>query len=424
MRIRIVSVLLIIILLAGTFACGRKKKGASGASKPADVIGILAEPDTANPAPKGADSVKTLAEKSLQYLRSGCDYSIIADVHDQQAYLALLLKEDLYRDRNLSFAEAMDKAALLLGDADTLSKTDPELAQMVYDETDAMDPDEYVSEYMNDLRNAMRNGEISESDEHYDRYRKMLEDWDKGAAYMLEHYPELTEREKPEYTAYTTMYIYTNTDNNQAGSDPVATVNLIGIYQEILKSNRFLRAVADRFNEEHPEYANRNITADSLSEMISVSIPSGTKLIRVEVKTEDRYLSADIANAIAYYASDEIVEIVGAGEVAIVDYATVPNEPSGTHLTKNTIPIGLEGALQMMRRFARFEFNDNLKRFATLECEYRPENTFVGEDGICSYDLGKVTEDNDVWEISMLYYVKDSVYYLIGYQLAIGSIGG
>ena len=97
-------------------------------------------------------------EKSLQYFRSGCDYNVIADVHDQQAYLALLLKEDFYRDRNLSFAEAMDKAALLLGDADTLSKTDPELAQMVYDETDAMDPDEYVSEYINDLRNEMRNG--------------------------------------------------------------------------------------------------------------------------------------------------------------------------------------------------------------------------------------------------------------------------
>lgn len=418
MRIRIIALILIAVLTAGSFACGGK--GDRDTPQSANETEIIA----GLPAAKGADSVKTLMEKSLQYFRSGCDYNVIADVHDQQAYLALLLKEDFYRDRNLSFAEAMDKATLLFGDADALLKADPELAQMVYDETDAMDPDEYVSEYMNDLRNAMRNGEISESNEHYDRYRKMLEDWDKGAAYMLEHYPELTEREKPEYTAYTTMYIYTNTENDQAGSDPDATVNLIGTSQEILKSNRFLRVVADRFNEEHPEYANRNITADSLSEMISVSIPSGTKLIRVEVKTEDRNLSADIANTIAFYAPDEIVDITKAGGASIVEYATVPNESSGTHLTKNTIPIGLEGALQMMRRFARFEFNDNLKRFGTLECEYRPENTFVGEDGICSYDLGKITEGSDVWEISMLYYVKDSTYYLIGFQTSIGSIGG
>ena len=85
-------------------------------------------------------------------------------------------------------------------------------------------------------------------------------------------------------------------------------------------------------------------------------MPTGTKLIRVDVKTGDRLLSADIANTFAKYAPEEIVNITKAGGVEIVDYAVVPNSASSPNLTRNVIlgfavGIVLSAAFFLLRAF-------------------------------------------------------------------------
>ena len=71
--------------------------------------------------------MKTLLEKSLDYLHSGCDHSKIADVHDQQANMAFLLVIMLYDSdfatetvTEITWDQAMERAALLFEDAETL----------------------------------------------------------------------------------------------------------------------------------------------------------------------------------------------------------------------------------------------------------------------------------------------------------------
>lgn len=291
MRIRsLVIILLILALTVSLTACGGTLPLPTEPNQAAntDAPATAASPEPAIPVVQGADSVKTLLEKSLDYFRSGCDYSKIADVQDQQAYLGWFLMEDLYRDEDLSLEEAMEKAALLFGDAETLQAKDPELAQLVMDEVDAEDPEAFLSEYMNELRDAFRNGEITEADADYQRLSQLLADWDKGPVYVFEHYPELLE-------------------------------------------------------------------------------------------------NAEEAN----------------------------------------MAVGLDGALKLMRRFARFEiYHSGLERFAALETEYRPENAYVDASGICSYDMGSVQEGYEVWSVDMMYYVRDGVYYLIGYSTVLGSAGG
>lgn len=146
---------------------------------------------------------------------------------------------------------------------------------------------------------------------------------------------------KKEYTASTSMYIYTTADQYQTGtisySELSAADNLIKTYQVIVKSNSVLDVVAERFNAEHPEYANWNIGTGKLKSIVTVSVPSNTKLIRVSVRTRDPNLSADIANTFAKYVPDQIVRITKAGGVEIVDYATVPSSPSSPDLTKNVL---------------------------------------------------------------------------------------
>lgn len=155
---------------------------------------------------------------------------------------------------------------------------------------------------------------------------------------------------KKKYTASVSMYISAVTEQNQASgtvtySELNAADNLIKTYQVIVKSNSVLDVIAEHFNAEHPEHAKYNISAASIARMTSVSVPNGTKLIQVDVKTVDPVLSADIANTFAKYAGAEIIRITKAGDVQIVDYATVPKSHSSPSLTRNVIIGFLAGAV-------------------------------------------------------------------------------
>ena len=292
---RILSLTLILIFVLGLTACGGTLPVPPTGGQPGQETQASPETTAAPaapelPQPKGVDSVKTLLEISLDYFHSGCDYSKIAEYHDPRAYLAYFLMEDFYDEEEMSLDQAMEKAALFYGSAEELQEKDPWLAEQVMEELDAMDPEEALNEYMTGLRDSFRNGEITEDNPNYEKLSAILADWDKGADYVFEHYPEL------------------------------------------------LQSARDR------------------------------------------------------------------GMV-----------------------FGLQDAMEQMQRFGRFELyrsTEEDEKFRDLECEYRPENTYVDPSGICSYDMGYVVEGYDAWSVDMMYYVRDGLYYLIGYSYAVGSVGG
>ncbi|MBR4656701.1 MAG: hypothetical protein IKO68_09080 [Oscillospiraceae bacterium] len=201
--VRVFSFLLVLCMLLGLTACG-------GTEAAPTLGGLLPGPEsqtapesTAIPAapyqrPQGADSVKTLLEKSLDYLHNDCDYSRIADVHDQQACVAYILLISLYDTSfatetftEISWDQAMEKAALILGDAETLEAKDPELALQIRERMEIADPDAYLNELVSNLRDGFKSGEINETTPNYEKLSQLLIDWDKGADYIFEHYPDL-----------------------------------------------------------------------------------------------------------------------------------------------------------------------------------------------------------------------------------------
>lgn len=282
---RMIAAGLILALTITLCSCSTTGKKAGGSRPPATQP---AATESALPKVKGADSVKVLMEKSLEYHHTG-SYSAIADVHDTQAWLAWFLMEDVYRgDQKLTLEQAMDKAALLFTDEETLRARDPELAELIAEEFDFEDRQEFLNDYMEDLKYDYQEGELTENEPDAERAAQMLEDWDKGPAYMFEHYPELT------------------------------------------------------------EYA------------------------------EARWIAFDL---------ESLMKLLEKGPASDLDQR-------------------------------------DLERFRGLECEYSPEKIHVNDDGICSFELGSVVEDNDVWEVNMLYCVRNEVYYLIGYSYALGSLGG
>ena len=233
----------------------------------------------------GADSLQALIEKSLDFIRHDCDYSKLKSVHDPVGFLAEYAILEWYGHRNLTFAQAREKATLLFGTADALKEADPDLYRRIYEDMDVMEPDEAVNQYMSGLRDAFRNGEIGPEDPKYDEYSRMLTDWDKGAEYMLEHYPDMF----------------------------------------------------SGFN----------------------------------------------------------------------------------------VRIGMNSALRFLREYATMKrFNEDLAVFKDLSTEFKPENITVRDDGTCTYDMGNVDRGNDVYMLDLDYYYDNGRYYIIGYDICVGSKGG
>lgn len=139
---------------------------------------------------------------------------------------------------------------------------------------------------------------------------------------------------KPQYSTSCTMYVYSNTDrvstdSSIGASELDASKQLVNTYIVILKSDNVLEKVIEELNlDAKPEDIRGLISCEQIDE---------TEVFRVTVRSKDAVLSTNIANAIAQVAPEEIVRVVKAGGVEVVDYAKVPQSPSSPNLVKNLI---------------------------------------------------------------------------------------
>ena len=139
----------------------------------------------------------------------------------------------------------------------------------------------------------------------------------------------------PTYTSRISMYV-----NNNANADStVANINdinasqkLVSTYIEILKSDNVLQKVA--------EVTELSYTPSEMRKMMSASSVNGTEIFEVKVTTKDPEEAALIANTIAELAPEEIIRVVKAGSVELIDQAVPAKVPSSPNIILNTI-IGL-----------------------------------------------------------------------------------
>lgn len=153
---------------------------------------------------------------------------------------------------------------------------------------------------------------------------------------------------KPEYTATVKMYVYSNTDRITTDSSITtnelsASADLVNTYIYILNSNTVLNEVIKDLD--------LKLTPQQLKGAISAAQAGETVAFEVSVKTTSAKLSAKIANSIAKVAPKEIVRVVKAGGVEIIDWATVPTAPSSPNLKKN---IAIAAAVALFATFAMF----------------------------------------------------------------------
>ncbi len=146
------------------------------------------------------------------------------------------------------------------------------------------------------------------------------------------------------YSASGTMYVLNanpkvvNYEYLNAGDLETAT-QLIDTYMVVVKSNKVMNVVAERLCEEYP-----GISPQFIASTLSMAPVEKTGVVQVVSTTWDPKLSRDICNAVMDVAPQEIIRVVSAGSIEIIDYAEEPSFPN----PRGSRRQGLIGALAGM----------------------------------------------------------------------------
>ena len=144
---------------------------------------------------------------------------------------------------------------------------------------------------------------------------------------------------EPTYSSSISMYVNNNTERTESQlniNDINASQKLVATYIEILKSDMVLDKVV---NEMKLPYTNKE-----LSNMITASSLNNTEILEVVVISHNPDEAADIANMLAEVAPPEIIRVVKAGGVQLIDTAVACELPIAPNIKMITALAAIIGA--------------------------------------------------------------------------------
>ena len=163
----------------------------------------------------------------------------------------------------------------------------------------------------------------------------------------------------PTYKASVTMYV----NNNAGGSGTVSSANL-AVAMQLAKT--YVKIIqSDSVLEEVIKETGLNLKTSDIRSMLSAEVVDETEIFRVNVISPNAAMSADIANAIAQIAPEEISNIIEGSTAKIIDYAKVPEGRNAPNITSNGIIGGLVGAVLSVAVLVVIQIAD--KRIKTEE---------------------------------------------------------
>ena len=147
-----------------------------------------------------------------------------------------------------------------------------------------------------------------------------------GAIAFLVSYFMMT----PMYSATASLYVYNGekVSDRVSQSDLVASQQLVETYIVIIKSDSVLEEVSRRTGDE--------FTAEEIRDMLSASATNGTEAFTITVENKNPETAQRLVNTIIEVIPNEIIRVVKAGAVEIIDRAKVPEDPSSPNIPLNT----------------------------------------------------------------------------------------
>ena len=143
----------------------------------------------------------------------------------------------------------------------------------------------------------------------------------------------------PQYTSTATLYVQ-NVENRQIDVginmvDLSASIKLVDTYIVVMESDLVMDRVAARVGN---KYKGSDIRA-----MFSAASEKETEVLRINVQHEDPKTAQKIAKAIVDVAPDELMRVVKAGAVEVIDDASLPNSQSSPNMSMNLLLGALIG---------------------------------------------------------------------------------
>lgn len=161
----------------------------------------------------------------------------------------------------------------------------------------------------------------------------------------------------PMYVSRGSLYVKNNSNqnSNSVNLTDIATSQQMALTcVELLTSNTFLNQVKEK--SELP------YSVGVLRSMLSLTPVTDTEFIEISAISPSPEHSQIIVNMVLNCAQDEIMRVIQAGHVSVVDEATLPQVPASPNVAKNTI-VGfmLFAVLTMGCIFLIFNFDSRIK---------------------------------------------------------------
>lgn len=165
---------------------------------------------------------------------------------------------------------------------------------------------------------------------------------------------------KPKYTSTTRIYVVSRTADSITNQDLQAGSYLVKDYQEVITSNEVLSSVIDK--------EKLSLTPNELSSMISVTIPTDTRVISISVEDDNAQEATTIANTVREVAAEKIKAVTKVDDVTTLEAAEVPKEPSSPNIKRNTL-IGViaGGVLAVISIIILEVLDDRVRRPEDIE---------------------------------------------------------
>ena len=167
---------------------------------------------------------------------------------------------------------------------------------------------------------------------------------------------------QPTYTSTTRIYVVNQaTDNkNLSAQDLQAGTYLANDYKEIITSNDVLSEVI--------KDEKLNMSEGELAKMISVNIPTDTRLISISVNAKTGQDAQTLANKVREVASEKIKNVTKVEDVTTLGEAKLPSSPSSPNIKRNVL-LGaiLGGFVAIVAVLVREVLDDRIRRPEDVE---------------------------------------------------------
>lgn len=156
---------------------------------------------------------------------------------------------------------------------------------------------------------------------------------------------------QPTYTSTTRIYVVNQATDNK---------NLSADYKEIITSNDVLSEVI--------KDEKLNLSETELSKMVSVNIPTDTRLISISVNAKTGQDAQTLANKVREVASEKIKKVTKVEDVTTLEEAKLPESPSSPNIKLNVLLGAVLGAfLAVVGVLVREILDDRVRRPEDVE---------------------------------------------------------